>query len=139
MSNNLIAATYPSMRKDDLIVITGAGGFIGGSLSSYYHNQGFTNIRAIDKKLVANWYQVIDGVENLTLDLSEKENARLKVLWKYITWLGGYGWMGLGDIEWSSAASDQYLYVKPLYRAGVKGISFIIRMCALILQDKKSP
>ena len=38
------------MRKtDDLIVITGAGGFIAGSLVRYFRDKGFTRIRAIDK------------------------------------------------------------------------------------------
>jgi len=38
------------LKKDDLIVIAGAGGFIAGSLARYFHDQGFTRIRAIDKK-----------------------------------------------------------------------------------------
>ena len=46
MSNNPIAAT--TIKKDDLIVITGAGGFIAGSLVKYFADQDFTNIRAID-------------------------------------------------------------------------------------------
>ena len=29
-------------KKDDLIVITGAGGFIAGSLVRYFHDKGFT-------------------------------------------------------------------------------------------------
>lgn len=51
--------------KDDLIVITGAGGFIGGSLSRYFHQKGFTRIRGIDKKPLDEWHQVIPEVENL--------------------------------------------------------------------------
>ena len=75
MSENKIAATYPGMSKDDLILITGAGGFIGGSLARYFHDQGFTRIRAVDKKPLPQWYQHVPGVENLCLDVSEKENA----------------------------------------------------------------
>ena len=41
--------------KNDLIVIGGAGGFIGGSLARYFHDQGFTRIRAIDKKPLPDW------------------------------------------------------------------------------------
>ncbi len=33
------------MKKSDLILVAGAGGFIGGSLVRYFHNKGFTNIR----------------------------------------------------------------------------------------------
>jgi GDP-D-mannose 3',5'-epimerase len=70
MTNNIIAATYPGMKPDDLIVIGGAGGFIGGALTRYFHNQGFTRIRAVDKKPLTLWYQVVGEVENLNLDLS---------------------------------------------------------------------
>jgi nucleoside-diphosphate-sugar epimerase len=37
------------LQKDDQIVITGAGGFIAGALARYFHDQGFTRIRAIDR------------------------------------------------------------------------------------------
>ncbi len=49
------------LNPDDLLVITGAGGFIGGSLARYYHDLGFTRIRAVDKKPLANWYQRVPG------------------------------------------------------------------------------
>ncbi len=75
MKHNLTAATDPTLRKDDLIVIAGAGGFIAGALTRYFHEQGFTRIRAIDKKPLPQWYQRVPGVESLCLDLSEKENA----------------------------------------------------------------
>jgi len=38
------------LKKSDLIVITGAGGFIGGNLVRYFTRKGFTRIRAVDKK-----------------------------------------------------------------------------------------
>ena len=63
------------LNKDDLIVITGAGGFIGGSLARYFAEKGFRRIRGVDKKPLPQWYQRVPGVECLCLDLSEKENA----------------------------------------------------------------
>ena len=62
-------------NKDDLIVIGGGGGFIGGSLARYFHDQGFTRIRAVDKKPLPEWYQRVPGVECLCLDLSESDNC----------------------------------------------------------------
>jgi len=38
---------------DRSIVITGAGGFIAGSLVRHFHDRGFTRIRAVDKKPLA--------------------------------------------------------------------------------------
>ena len=45
----------PKLNKDDLIVIAGGGGFIGGSLARYFTNKGFTRIRAADKKPLPEW------------------------------------------------------------------------------------
>ena len=59
-------------KKDDLIVITGAGGFIAGSLVRYFHDKGFTRIRAIDKKPLDEWYRRTPGVEDLVLDVSHR-------------------------------------------------------------------
>ncbi len=33
------------MKTDDLIVITGAGGFIAGALARYFKDKGFTNVK----------------------------------------------------------------------------------------------
>ncbi len=49
--------SHSDCDKDDLIVIAGAGGFIGGSLTRYFHDRGFTRIRAVDKKPLPDWYQ----------------------------------------------------------------------------------
>ena len=63
------------LGKDDLIVITGAGGFIAGSLTRYFAEQGFTRIRAIDKKPLPDWYQRVPGVESISMDLSHEQNC----------------------------------------------------------------
>jgi GDP-D-mannose 3', 5'-epimerase len=58
--------------KNDLIVIAGAGGFIGGHLTADYIKQGFTRIRAVDVKPFENWYQQFPEVENIQANLMEK-------------------------------------------------------------------
>ena len=64
------------LRKGDLIVITGAGGFIAGNLARYFRKEGFTRIRAVDKKPLYEWYLHVSGVENLCLDVSVEENCK---------------------------------------------------------------
>src|ERR1017187_10322373 len=61
--------------KDDLVVVTGAGGFIGGSLVADLRQQGYRKIRAVDVKPLDEWYQVFRDVENLTLDLNLAESC----------------------------------------------------------------
>jgi nucleoside-diphosphate-sugar epimerase len=60
------------MSNQEKIVICGAGGFIGGHLIADLRRQGYTGLRAVDKKPFDEWYQKFDDVENLVLDLQEK-------------------------------------------------------------------
>jgi GDP-D-mannose 3', 5'-epimerase len=62
-------------KKNDLIVVTGAGGFIGGCLVASLRKQGFEKVRAVDRKPLTEWYQITDGVDNLVMDLKEKDNC----------------------------------------------------------------
>ena len=64
------------MEKDNLIVVTGAGGFIGGNLVKSLANRGFCNIRAVDIKPKEQWYQIDKIAKNIDkCDLKEKENC----------------------------------------------------------------
>lgn len=60
---------------NDLIVVAGAGGFIGGSLVAALIKQGHGKIRCIDIKPAEEWYQRFEGVENMSLDLNLLENC----------------------------------------------------------------
>jgi nucleoside-diphosphate-sugar epimerase len=59
--------------KGKLVVVTGAGGFIGGHLVGELKRHGFDSIRGVDIKPERRWYQRHDGVENITADLRESE------------------------------------------------------------------
>jgi nucleoside-diphosphate-sugar epimerase len=63
--------------NDKLIVVTGAGGFIGGSLVSSLRQKGYSRIRAVDVKPLELWYQSFDDIENLVLDLNEKQSCEI--------------------------------------------------------------
>jgi nucleoside-diphosphate-sugar epimerase len=65
--------------KEDMIVVAGAGGFIGGHFVNYLRQKGYSSLRAVDIKTPEDWYQRFEDVENLQLDLSEKEAARKAV------------------------------------------------------------
>ncbi|HTB92855.1 MAG TPA: NAD-dependent epimerase/dehydratase family protein [Candidatus Sulfotelmatobacter sp.] len=88
-----------SENRGKLIVVTGAGGFIGGSLVAALRARGEEKIRAVDIKPVEEWYQKIEGVENLALDLNLKENceAAAKGAWEIYNLAANMG--GMGFIE----------------------------------------
>jgi nucleoside-diphosphate-sugar epimerase len=61
--------------KNEKVAVCGAGGFIGGHLVKSLLDQGVNVVRAIDIKPLDEWYQYSKDVENLSLDLKEKENC----------------------------------------------------------------
>jgi GDP-D-mannose 3', 5'-epimerase len=65
--------------KKELIVVCGAGGFIGGHLVADLRRQGYSRIRAVDKKPFDEWYQRFSDVENLQLDLQSLDACEAAV------------------------------------------------------------
>lgn len=61
--------------NDDLILVAGGGGFIGGHLVADLLRRGYTNIRAVDIKPLDEWFQIFSEVENVTADLKDRENC----------------------------------------------------------------
>ena len=56
-------------------LVCGAGGFIGGHLVKSLTASGIQVVRAVDIKPLEDWHQIADGVENLCLDLKDKQNC----------------------------------------------------------------
>ena len=63
--------------KNDLVLVAGAGGFIGGWLVRNLIERGYTKIRAVDLKPKNEWYQEFPEAENLVLDLQGLEESKI--------------------------------------------------------------
>ncbi|HTC74662.1 MAG TPA: NAD-dependent epimerase/dehydratase family protein [Edaphobacter sp.] len=61
--------------KGQKAVVCGAGGFIGGHLAQNLLANGVEVIRAVDVKPLEEWYQTSNDVENLSLDLKDKDSC----------------------------------------------------------------
>jgi nucleoside-diphosphate-sugar epimerase len=57
-----------------IVLVTGAGGFIGGQLVKYFERQG-TQIRAVDRKPLDVWYYHSPSAENKVCDLQNLESC----------------------------------------------------------------
>ena len=132
------------LNKDDLIVIAGAGGFIGGALTRYFHDKGFRRIRAIDRKPIPEWYQRVPGVECISMDLSEKENAIKAVesaveVYNLAADMGGMGFIEHFRVECLRSILVNTHLIEAAYRAGVSRYFFSSSACAYNTDLQKDP
>ncbi len=123
------------LNQDDLIVITGAGGFIAGSLTRYFAEQGYTNIRAIDRKPLPDWYLRVPGVESISADLSVEENAieavrGAKEVYNLAADMGGMGFIENFRVECLRSILVNTHLTEASYRAGVDRFFFASSACA---------
>jgi len=84
--------------KNDLVVVTGAGGFIGGHLVARLVRDGYARVRAVDQKPLDDWWQRHPGVENHVLDLKGLDHCRraaagAKVVYNLAADMGGMGFI----------------------------------------------
>src|ERR1043166_9577034 len=89
---------------NDLTVVTGAGGFIGGHLVARLRALGHRHIRAVDLKPLDQWYQVCDDVENRVLDLRERSACDVaahgaRSIFNLAADMGGMGFIELHKAE----------------------------------------
>lgn len=141
-TNNLKAASV--LNQDDQIVIGGAGGFIAGALTRYFHEQGFTRIRAVDKKPLPQWYQIVPGVESLCLDLSDHVNCRRACegaveVYNLAADMGGMGFIERFRIECLRSVLINTHMLEEAYRAGARRYFFSSSACAYNTDLQKDP
>ena len=131
-------------KKDDLIVIGGAGGFIAGALVNYFSRRGFTNIRAIDKKPLPEWYQRTPGVESLSMDLSHRENCKRACegaaeVYNLAADMGGMGFIEKFRIECLRSILVNTHMIEAAYWAGAQRYFFSSSACAYNTDLQKDP
>ena len=132
------------LDKDDLIVIAGAGGFIAGALTQYFHEQGFNRIRAVDKKPLPEWYQRVDGVESLCLDLSTRDNCERVCegaveVYNLAADMGGMGFIENFRVECLRSILINTHMIEAAYRAGAERHFFSSSACAYNTELQKDP
>src|ERR1700751_3353147 len=84
--------------KGEKAVVCGAGGFIGGHLVKSLLENGANVIRAVDVKPLDEWYQTLEGVESLSLDLKDKDSCLktaqgAQVVFQLAADMGGMGFI----------------------------------------------
>lgn len=132
------------LKKSDLIVITGAGGFIGGNLALHFKKKGFTNIRGVDKKPLYEWYLQVPGVESLCLDVSNEANCHRVCegaveVYNLAADMGGMGFIEKFRVECLRSILINTHMIEAAYKAGGRRYFYSSSACAYNTLLQKDP
>ena len=144
MEKRRLVEKDPELQKDDLIVITGAGGFIAGNLAKLFAEIGFTHIRAVDKKPLYEWYLRVPGVESLCLDVSQEENCHrvcegAAEVYNLAADMGGMGFIERFRVECLRSVLINTHMIEAAYKAGARRYFFSSSACAYNTLLQKDP
>jgi GDP-D-mannose 3',5'-epimerase len=129
---------------DELIVVAGAGGFIGGALVRYFYDLGYTRIRAVDRKAMPDWFQRVPGVECLSMDLSEKDNAIRAAegaaeVYNLAADMGGMGFIEHFRVECLRSSLINTHLIDAAWRAGARRYFYASTACVYNTELQKDP
>jgi GDP-D-mannose 3', 5'-epimerase len=136
--------TGSETRKTDRIVIAGAGGFIAGNLVKYFRDRGFTNIRAVDKKPLDDWYLCNPEVESLRLDCSQEDACKRVCegaveVYNLAADMGGMGFIERFRVECLRSILINTHMIEAAYQAGARRYFFSSSACAYNTQLQQDP
>lgn len=134
------------MPHDGVILVAGAGGFIGGWLVRHLHDRGLRRVRAVDIKPIEQWYQVTEEAENLPgCDLRLRESCQRVVegaveIYNLAAEMGG-----MGFIERNKAACmvsvliNTHLLLAAKSSGAVERYFFASSACVYNTQKQRDP
>ncbi len=125
-------------------MVCGGGGFIGGHLVKYLQNGGADVIRAIDSKPRSEWYQEHERVENVVLDLQNREACQRAVQGADVVFNLAADMGGMGFIENNKALCMLSVLINTHLllasrEAGVKRYFFSSSACVYNADKQKNP
>jgi GDP-D-mannose 3', 5'-epimerase len=125
-------------------VVCGAGGFIGGHLAKSLLANGVDVIRAVDIKPLEEWYQAEPDVENLVLDLKDKENCNraaegADVVFQLAADMGGMGFIENNKALCMLSVLTNTHMLMAARNAGVQRFFYSSSACVYNGDKQKSP
>jgi nucleoside-diphosphate-sugar epimerase len=126
-----------------VVVVTGAGGFIGGHLVRDLIAKG-ERVRAVDQKPLDDWYQVAKDAESIVLDLGRRETCETAVRGASTVYNLAADMGGMGFIEANKALCMLSVLINThmlmaAREAGVERYFFSSSACVYAAEHQTSP
>lgn len=127
-----------------LIVVAGAGGFIGGHLVAKLLEKGNCRVRAVDIKPLPDWYQRFDEVDNRVLDLQDKYScddavAGAESVYNLAADMGGMGFIELNKAACMLSVLINTHLLQSSRKHGVKNFFYASSACVYAADKQTSP
>jgi len=130
--------------KNEKILVCGGGGFIGGHLVRALKEKGLNVVRSVDVKPLDEWYQKQPDVENLVLDLRDRENCikaaqGMEVVFQLAADMGGMGFIENNKALCMLSVLTNTHMLMAARDAGVERFFYSSSACVYNGEKQKSP
>ncbi len=128
--------------SDDLIVVAGGGGFIGGHLVGALRSKGY-HVRSVDIKPVTEWYQLFHDVESVVSDLKLKDQCERScrgagIVYQLAADMGGIGFIEHNKALCMLSVLTNTHMLEAAVQAGVKRFFYASSACVYNADKQKS-
>jgi len=138
-----LSSKVSQLNTDDLTLVTGAGGFIGGHLVAELRRRGHRRLRGVDIKPLDQWYQRFDDIDNRVLDLRTKEACGLatreaRYVFNLASDMGGMGFIELNKARCMTSVLINTHMLMSARDAGVERYFFSSSACVYAADKQRS-
>lgn len=126
------------------VLVTGAGGFIGGHLVARLRHEGVDRIRAVDKTPLDEWYQRFDDVESVQADLQDADACRqacldVDTVYNLAADMGGMGFIENNKALCMLSVLISTNMLQAAHQAGVGRFFYSSSACVYAAGKQESP